>query len=298
MAILVTGSTGVIGQQILKHLNGSGAEVRALTRTPEKAQFPAGVTAVKGDLSDVDAVRQAINGVSTLFLLAPNAADELTQALQTLSVAREAGVKGVVYLSVFKGAEYVDVPHFTGKHTVERMIEHLDIPATVLRPAYFIQNDVRQKDPLLTHGVYGMPIGEKGISMVDVRDIGDAAARELLRRERADAPLPRETYELVGPDVIDAETVVSIWAEALGRPVRYGGRRSQRPGTAAQVGGPRLACLRHATHDGQVPAGWGGRVEIGGRAPCCAAGTTAEILPGLRGGDGRRVGHGLIYQNG
>jgi uncharacterized protein YbjT (DUF2867 family) len=223
MAILVTGSTGVIGQQILKHLNGSGAEVRALTRTPEKAQFPAGVAAVKGDLSDVDAVRQAINGVSTLFLLAPNAADELTQALQTLSVAREAGVKGVVYLSVFKGAEYVDVPHFTGKHTVERMIEHLDIPATVLRPAYFIQNDVRQKDPLLTHGVYGMPIGEKGISMVDVRDIGDAAARELLRRERAGAPLPRETYELVGPDVIDAETVVSIWAEALGRPVRYGG---------------------------------------------------------------------------
>ncbi len=223
MAILVTGSTGVIGQQILKHLNGSGAEVRALTRTPEKAQFPAGVTAVKGDLSDVDAVRQAINGVSTLFLLAPNASDELTQALQTLSVAREAGVKGVVYLSVFKGAEYVDVPHFTGKHTVERMIEHLDIPATVLRPAYFIQNDVRQKDSLLTHGVYGMPIGEKGISMVDVRDIGDAAARELLRRERAGAPLPRETYELVGPDVIDAETVVSIWAEALGRPVRYGG---------------------------------------------------------------------------
>ena len=129
----------------------------------------------------------------------------------------------VVYLSVFKGAEYVDVPHFTGKHTVERMIEHLDIPATVLRPAYFIQNDVRQKDPLLTHGVYGMPIGEKGISMVDVRDIGDAAARELLRRERAGAPLPRETYELVGPDVIDAKTVVSIWAEALGRPVRYGG---------------------------------------------------------------------------
>ncbi|MGA3251463.1 MAG: NmrA family NAD(P)-binding protein [Paraburkholderia sp.] len=223
MAILVTGSTGVIGQQILKHLNGSGAEVRALTRTPEKAQFPAGVAAVKGDLSDVDAVRQAINGVSTLFLLAPNAADELTQALQTLSVAREAGVKGVVYLSVFKGAEYVDVPHFTGKHTVERMIEHLDIPATVLRPAYFIQNDVRQKDPLLTHGVYGMPIGEKGISMVDVRDIGDAAARELLRREDVGAPLPRETYELVGPDVIDAKTVVSIWAEALGRPVRYGG---------------------------------------------------------------------------
>ncbi|SDR40242.1 Uncharacterized conserved protein YbjT, contains NAD(P)-binding and DUF2867 domains [Paraburkholderia fungorum] len=223
MAILVTGSTGVIGKQVLDHLNGSGVEIRALTRSPEKAQFPAGVVAVQGDLSDVDGLRRAMNGVSTLFLLAPNAADELTQALQALSVARETGVKGVVYLSVFKGAEYVDVPHFTSKYTVERMIEHCDLPATVLRPAYFIQNDVRQKDPLLAHGVYGMPIGSKGISMVDVRDIGDAAARELLRRERAAGPLPRETYELVGPDAIDAQTVASIWAEALGRTVRYGG---------------------------------------------------------------------------
>lgn len=223
MAILVTGSTGVVGTQVLDHLAGSGAQIRALTRTPEKAQFPEGVTAVQGDLSDVDGLRRAMSGVSTLFLLAPNAADELTQALQALSVAREAGVKGVVYLSVFKGADYVDVPHFTGKHTVERMIEHCDLPATVLRPAYFIQNDVRQKEPLLTHGVYGMPIGAKGISMVDVRDIGEAAARELLRRERAADRLPRETYELVGPEAITSESVASIWADVLGRAVRYGG---------------------------------------------------------------------------
>jgi uncharacterized protein YbjT (DUF2867 family) len=223
MAILITGSTGVVGNQVLEHLKGSKAEVRALTRSPEKARFPEGLTAVKGDLSDVDSVRQAMKDVSTLFLLAPNAADELTQALQTLSVARETGVKGVVYLSVFKGDEYVDVPHFTAKHTVERMIERCDIPATVLRPAYFIQNDVRQQEPLLTHGIYGMPIGGKGISMVDVRDIGEAAARELLRRERAADPLPRETYELVGPDALTAQSVVRIWAEALGRPIRYGG---------------------------------------------------------------------------
>jgi uncharacterized protein YbjT (DUF2867 family) len=223
MAILVTGSTGVIGKQVLDHLAGSGAQVRALTRSPEKAHFAEGVTAVQGDLSDVDGFRRAMNGVSTLFLLAPNAADELTQALQALSVAREAGVKGVVYLSVFKGADYTDVPHFTSKHTVERMIEQCDLPVTVLRAAYFIQNDVRQKEPLLTHGVYGMPIGAKGISMVDVRDIGEAAARELLRRERAANPLPRETYELVGPEAITSAGVAAIWAEALGRTVRYGG---------------------------------------------------------------------------
>lgn len=226
MSILVTGSTGTIGSQVLNRLSGSGAEVRGLTRSPNKAQFPAGVTAVPGDLADVDSFRAALEGVSTLFLLVPNVADELTQAMLALTAAREAGVKGIVYLSVFKGDTYTDVPHFASKYTVERMIEALDLPATVLRPAYFIQNDLRQKDPLLNAGIYGMPVGDKGISMVDIRDIAEAAALELLRRERAAKPLSRETYALVGPDVLSGADVAHIWSEALGRQIRYAGNDS------------------------------------------------------------------------
>ncbi len=222
MSILVTGSTGVVGTQVLQHLAGSGADIHALTRSPDKARFPDGVRAVQGDLTDLDALRSAMEQASTLFLLAPNAADEFTQALQALSIARESGAKGIVYLSVFKGEEYVDVPHFSSKRTAERMIKRLDLPATVLRPTYFMQNDVRLKDALLTYGVYGMPIGAKGISMVDVRDIGDAAARELLHRERADAPLPQASYELVGPDAMTADSVAALWSEVLGREIRYG----------------------------------------------------------------------------
>ena len=223
MAILVTGSTGTIGSQVLAHLQGRNVEVRALTRSPETAQIPSGVTPVRGDLADVDSLRAALAGVSTLFLLAPNVADELTQAMLALTIALEAGVKGVVYLSVFRGEAYADVPHFAGKHTVERMIDALALPATILRPAYFIQNDLRQKDPLLKFGAYGSPIGSKGVSMVDIRDIGEAAAIELVRRERAPAPLGRETYALVGPDGLTGEGIAAIWSEALGRAIRYGG---------------------------------------------------------------------------
>ena len=223
MTILVTGATGVVGSQVIAHLQNEGVNVRALTRSPEKAKFEGNVAPVKGELSDVATMRAAMQGIDTLFLLAPNAPDELTQALQAMSIAREAGVKGMVYLSVFKGAEYVDVPHFASKYTVERMIEGMDLPATVLRPAYFIQNDVRQKDALLGHGVYAMPIGGKGISMVDVRDIGDAAARELLRRERSAVSLPRAAFDLVGPDALTADSVLAIWADVLQRPIRYAG---------------------------------------------------------------------------
>jgi uncharacterized protein YbjT (DUF2867 family) len=198
-------------------------EVRALTRTPEKARFPAGVTAVKGDLLDADAMRVALKGVSTLFLLVPNDADELTQAVNTLSLAREAGVKGIVYLSVTRSDEYTDVPHFTAKYAVERMIEALDLPATILRPSYFIQNDVMLKGALQGAGIYPSPIGSRGVSMVDIGDIADAAVIELVRRERAVGPLPRKMVELSGPDALTGPQVAQIWADILGREVRYGG---------------------------------------------------------------------------
>ncbi len=222
MSILVTGSTGTIGSQVLAHLTGRD-DVRALTRSPDTAQFPDGVTAVRGDLGDPDSLRAALVGVSTLFLLAPNASDELNQAMLALSVAREAGVKGIVYLSVFGGEAYADVPHFAGKYTVERMIEALDLPATILRPTYFIQNDLRQKDVLMNVGVYGAPVGSKGISMVDIRDIGEAAAIELIRRDEAATPLGREIYALVGPDSLTGADLAAIWSEELGRAIRYGG---------------------------------------------------------------------------
>jgi uncharacterized protein YbjT (DUF2867 family) len=223
MSILVTGSTGRIGTQVVTQLAASGADVRALTRTPEKAGFPAGVTPVRGDLLDADAMRQALAGVKTLFLLVSNAPDELTQAVNTLGLAREAGVTGIVYLSVTRSAEFTDVSHFTAKHAVERMIEQMNLPATVLRPSYFFQNDATFKDPLTKAGLYVSPVGDKGVSMIDVRDIADAAVSELLRRDRTPAALPRVTYELSGPDALTGTSLAAVWADALGRDVRYAG---------------------------------------------------------------------------
>ena len=183
MTVLVTGSTGVIGSRVVANLCAKGAEVHALARSPEKSLFPDGVTPVKADLMDVEATRKAIEQASTLFLLNAVTPDELTQALLTLSLAREAGVKGIVYLSVFHADLFTDVPHFTGKYAVERMIEDCDLPATILRPNYFMQNDFAMKDAITGHGVYPQPIGGKGVSMVDARDIAEIAAACLLKRK-------------------------------------------------------------------------------------------------------------------
>ena len=223
MSILVTGASGTVGSQIVQRLASSGVELRALVRAPGKAALPAGVMEVVGDMSSANSMRAALSSVRTLFLLNAVVPDEVTQALVTLNLARDAGIERIVYLSVIHADLYTNVPHFTGKHTVERMIESLELPATILRPAYFVQNDARIKAVIESHGVYPMPIGRAGVSMVDVRDIADIAAAELLRRHRAASALPGRTLDVAGPEAITGESAARIWSEALKREIRYGG---------------------------------------------------------------------------
>ncbi|UFZ01570.1 NmrA/HSCARG family protein [Bradyrhizobium ontarionense] len=223
MTILVTGATGTVGRHVVEQLVRRGADVRALVRNPAKANLPAGVQIAQGDLLDVDSLRSAFSGVSTLFLLNAVTPDEFTQALIALNIAREAGIERIVYLSVIHSDVYVNVPHFAGKFGVERMIEQMGLNATILRPAYFMNNDLTIKDVVLGYGVYPMPIGAKGLAMIDIRDIGEIAAIELIRREQSAAPLPLARINLVGPDTLTGADAAAIWSDVLGRTIAYGG---------------------------------------------------------------------------
>ena len=164
---------GNVGRNVVKQLVSRGADVRALVRDMPKANLPVGVEVAQGNLLDVDSLRTAISGVSTLFLLNGVVADEYTQALIALNAAREAGIERIVYLSAIHSDVYVNVPHFAGKFGVERMIEAMGLHATILRPAYYMDNEITIKDVVTGHGIYPMPIGDKGLAMIDARDVGE-----------------------------------------------------------------------------------------------------------------------------
>jgi uncharacterized protein YbjT (DUF2867 family) len=223
MTTLVTGATGTIGRNVVDQLVKRSVDVRALVRDPSKANLPANVNVVQGDLLDVDSLRKALVDVSTLFLLNAVVPDEFTQALIALNLAREAGVERVVYLSVIHSELYVNVPHFAGKFGVERMIEQMGFDATILRPAYFINNDLTVKDVVTGYGVYPMPIGGKGLAMVDPRDVGEIAAIELMRSDNAKGRPAVDRINVVGPDTLTGNDIAAIWSDVLGRPVAYGG---------------------------------------------------------------------------
>lgn len=223
MTILVTGATGRVGSQVIQQLLKRGANVRALVRDPFNATFPAEVDVVHGEMLDIDSLRSAFDGVSTFFLLNAVAPDEFTQALLALNIAREAGVERVVYLSVLHADRFVNVPHFAVKSGAERMIMQMGFSATILRPAYFIDNEIMVREAIFDHGVYPMPIGGKGIAMIDTQDIAEVAAIELIRHDQADSRLTVETVNLVGPDTLTGSNIAEIWTDVLKRPVIYGG---------------------------------------------------------------------------
>ncbi|NTB05712.1 SDR family oxidoreductase [Agrobacterium tumefaciens] len=223
MTILVIGATGRVGRHVVEQLVARNAKVRVLTRDASKTSFPIDVEIAQGEILDLDALRNAFKGIRTLFLLNAVTGDEFAQAIIALNVAREAGVERVVYLSVFDADRAVNVPHFAVKSGAEQMLEQRGFSATILRPSYFIDNEVMIKDVVINHGVYPMPIGSKGVAMVDARDIAEVAAIELIRRDQAPGKLPVETINLVGPDTLTGEGVAAIWSEILRRPIVYGG---------------------------------------------------------------------------
>jgi uncharacterized protein YbjT (DUF2867 family) len=217
MKILVTGGTGNVGGKVVSELLKRGVDVRVLARKPVET-MQAGVEVVTGDLLDPVSVEQAMNGVDKMFLLNAVAADELTQALIAYGIAKRLGLKHLTYLSVFKVDQFRDVPHFASKLAVEGALREFGVPFTILRPGYYIQNDLGLKDAVTKAGVYPMPIGTAGIAAADMTDIAEAAAVSLTEDGH-----DGQTYDIVSPTLISGPGNAALWSKLLGKEIKYTG---------------------------------------------------------------------------
>jgi uncharacterized protein YbjT (DUF2867 family) len=219
MSILVIGGTGTVGSQTTKALLARGEKVSVLTRSKDKfATLPAGATGVVGDMEKPETLAGAMRGIERLFLLTPLAQNETEQGLAAVEAAKQAGVKRIVYMSVFLPEDSTHIPHFKSKIPVEDAVRRSGAEWTLLRPNNFFQNDFWFQQAILEFGVYPQPIGSLGVARVDVRDIADAAVNALTQ-----AGHHAQVYPLNGPESLTGEDVARLWSKHLGRQVRYGG---------------------------------------------------------------------------
>ena len=223
MAILVIGGTGQIGSAVVAQLARHDVEVIALgTKTPATG-LPASARLVIGDVLDVDFMRGLLRTVSTVFFLNPGVPDELARGLLVAGLVEEAGIKGFVYLSMIGADRFVDSSRAAAKLATEHSIARRHLPATILRPNALFQNDLLLRDAIVRDHRYSTPLGDIGLTMIDLGDLAEVAAAELIRRERAPEPLPAETIDVVGPELFSGEAIAALWSDVLGERVAYAG---------------------------------------------------------------------------
>ena len=222
MRHLILGGTGMVGGAVVSELIARGErEISVLTRSPDKAEklLPHGVKVVEGNLANPATFAHAFRDFDTMFLLNVVSPDELQEGLMAINEARRAHAKKIVYLSVQEAPDsaYL-VPHFAAKFAIHEALEECGVPFTIIGPNNFYQNDYWFKEALLQYGVYPQPIGEIGLSRVDVRDIAVASVNALTKPGHDGM-----WYALVGPDALSGEDCAEIWSEALGRTIKYAG---------------------------------------------------------------------------
>ncbi|MDS0259984.1 NmrA/HSCARG family protein [Haloarcula sp. S1CR25-12] len=224
--VLVTGATGTQGGAVVDHLLASDRPwaVRGLTRdaTSEAARAldERGVTVVEGDMTDAERMETLLADVDAVYCVTAYAnggrEGDIAQGVTVAEAAAAADVDQFVYSSVGNAGDAVGVNIFEAKHAVEQRIAELGLPATVVRPTFFLQNFAGpgMREDILD-GQLALPLAD-GVSLaaVDTDDIGQAGAAALADPDR----FVGETVTLAGDELTLAE-FAAAFSDYLGRDV-------------------------------------------------------------------------------
>jgi uncharacterized protein YbjT (DUF2867 family) len=144
--IAVIGATGQQGGGVVRALQASSQfKVRALSRNPGEHRELA-EEVVEADLNRPETLKAAFEGAHGVFLVTnagEPSADERKQATAAVRAAKDAGVKHFVWstlpdVEAISGGKF-DVPHFTGKAKIDRIVKEAGFPhhTFVIAPGYY-----------------------------------------------------------------------------------------------------------------------------------------------------------------
>ena len=220
--ILVTGATGQQGGAVASALLAKGQKVRVMTRTPAKASVlaNAGAEVVKGDLTNFSDLQVALRGVYGVFAMStPFEAgmdQEVRQGTMLADAAKQAGITNFVYTSVGSAHRNTGIPHFETKWKVEQHIRQIGLPATILRPVWFMENFTTFAKPS-TEGVITLPMkSSRKLAMVACKDIGEFGAAAFLRPN----DFLGQAIDVAGDELTMPEVAAQL-THAIGRPIRF-----------------------------------------------------------------------------
>jgi len=224
--ILVTGATGRQGSAVIRHLLPHGWKLRALTRRTEgpavKQLLDQGIEVVTGDMEDPSSLVRVTRGVYGVYSVqdfwSVGVTREVLQGKNIADAAKNAGVEHFVFSSAGGAERNSGIDHFASKWEIEEHIRKLALPATIIRPAGFMENYyIDQVEIGILKGKLVDPVqADKPYQTIATDDIGAFVALAFAR--------PKEfigkTLEIAGSELTNLEAA-KVFSRVLGKPVKF-----------------------------------------------------------------------------
>jgi len=239
----VTGGTGFVGSHLIEALLQKGQQVRALVRSPKKAEALGveGVEWVPGDLDDVNALRAGAGGCDVVYHVAGLvAAGSMAEYLavnrdgtaRALESARLAGARFVLVSSLAAAGPAPRGRPVNGEATAgpvsnygrskvaaEALVRASDVPWVILRPpAVYGPRDTEMLRLFKAAALGFAPVfgnGDQELSFVFGPDLAEAIAAAGMSGEAT-----RQIFYPAHPEIVTSADVVRSIGQALGRTVR------------------------------------------------------------------------------
>lgn len=217
--IAVTGANGQLGRSVLRFLADLTDEpVRALVRTPEKAQdlVSANVNVVHFDYNDPASLPGALAGVDRLLLISGSEIGRrVPQHAAVIEAAKSAGVKFITYTSLLNvprtrlilAAEHIET---------EKLLAESGTAHAALRNGWYLENFAGTIAAALEHGAVVGASGDGKTSIAARDDYAEAAARTV-----AGDNLSTRAVELAGDDAITLQDLATEISKQTGRQIPF-----------------------------------------------------------------------------
>lgn len=227
--IVVTTPTGNVGSQVLKDLLSKNEPIRVIVRDPERLAPEARKRAevVVGSHGDSAVVTRAFQDADSVFWVVPPDpratsvdAAYVEFARPAATALRQQAVKRVVGVSALgRGTPWAtNAGLVTASLAMDDLIASSGVSYRALTLPSFMDNLLRQAEPITKNGVFSLPIdGDRKLPSAASSDVAHMAARLLLDHSWTGVA----SVPALGPEDLSYNDMARVLSEVLGRPVRF-----------------------------------------------------------------------------
>ena len=227
--IVVTTPTGNIGSQVLKDLLSKNEPIRVIARNPDRLapEVRKRVEVVVGSHGDSAVVNRAFQDADSVFWVVPPdpraasvEAAYVEFARPAATALRQQGVKRVVGVSALgRGTPWAAHAGLaTASLAMDDLIASSGVSYRALTMPSFMDNLLRQAEPIARNGVFSLPIdGDLKLPSAASSDVAQVVARLLLDHSWTGVA----SVPILGPEDLSYNEMARVLSEVLGRPVRF-----------------------------------------------------------------------------